>query len=84
MLMKIFNKGQVVIPAGIRKILHFEIGDFVELELDEKRHALEIKKPDRRKSVELAGSFADYSKKIDFPSREVMQGALAKGLSRAR
>lgn len=31
MLMKIYNKGQVIIPVNIRKKFNFNIGDYVEV-----------------------------------------------------
>ncbi len=80
MLMKVFNKGQIVIPAEMRRALGIQVGDRLDVEIDQERHTIELHKPDERKSRELAGAFAGYAKGRAFPAREEMQDALAKGL----
>ena len=44
MLMKVFNKGQVVIPAEIRKVLGINIGDILDVNINKKRKSVEIYK----------------------------------------
>ncbi len=78
MLMKVFNKGQVVIPAEIRKSLGIEVGDLVEVSLN--NDALVIKKSCQRKSSQLAGSLTTFGQGKRFPSRDVMRMALTNGL----
>ena len=82
MLMKVFNKGQVVIPSHIRQILGIHIGDMVDVEIDVPKKKLKIKKPAQLKSLALAGCFSKNKEKnrIAFPSREQMHEALAEGL----
>ena len=82
MLMKVFNKGQVVIPSHIRQILGIQIGDMIDVEIDVPKERLKIKKPDQLKSQALAGCFSKNKKKnkIAFPSRKEMHEALAEGL----
>ena len=79
MLMKVFNKGQVVIPSSIRQILGIRIGDMVDVEIDVPKEKLKIKKPTGLKSQIMAGCFSK-NKKINFPSREEMHEAFAEGL----
>ena len=45
MLMKVFNKGQIVIPVKIRKELGISIGDKLEVPIDKKHKSIEINKP---------------------------------------
>ena len=82
MLMKVFNKGQVVIPSSIRQILGIRIGDMVDVEIDAPKERVKIKKPERFKSQILAGFFSKNREKgkIAFPSREKMHEAFAEGL----
>lgn len=79
MLMKVFNKGQIVIPSYLRKILGIEVGDMMEVDVDLKKACLELKKPSTHKTHLLAGCFS--KRKIAFPSRKKMHKALARGLS---
>jgi len=80
MLMKVFNKGQVVIPAEIRRALGISVGDRLEVEIDRERRAIELHKPERRGSRSLAGALAGYARGKPFPSRRDMGSALEKGL----
>ena len=82
MLMKVFNKGQVVIPSRVRQLLGIQIGDMVDIEIDASKRKLKIKKPKRLKSEILAGCFSRNKEKhkIAFPSRDQMHEALAEGL----
>lgn len=81
MLMKVFNKGQVVIPSQIRKILGIAIGDIVDVDIAmvPKKHLI-LSKPRQWHSDQLAGCFSNYKEKSPFPSRQERHEALAKGL----
>lgn len=79
MLMKIFNKGQIVIPAEIRKEFGITIGDKLNVYIDKKRKTIEIRKP-TYKSKTLAGSLRKFAAKRDFPSKTEIVNALTQGL----
>lgn len=83
MLMKVFNKGQVVIPADIRKEFGIEVGDMLEVVADRKEKCLKLKRIDEMKSEKLAGSLSKYNRRKRFPSRREIKEALAKGIVRA-
>ena len=78
MLMKVFNKGQVVIPAEIRRSLGIHIGEMLNVTVDEQKHTLEFKKPVYH-AENLAGSLAGYIAK-PFPTNKQMHDSLAKGM----
>ena len=82
MLMKVFNKGQVVIPSSIRRILGIHIGDMVDIEMDVPKDKIRIKKPAAFKSGAMAGCFAKYREKnkVKFPTRTEMEESFAEGL----
>ncbi|MDF7801882.1 AbrB/MazE/SpoVT family DNA-binding domain-containing protein [Pontiellaceae bacterium B1224] len=81
MLMKLFNKGQIVIPAPIRKELGLNVGDMLDVKLDANRACIELKKAESE-TVQLAGSLSAYAKSKSFPSRKQMHEAFAKGMTR--
>lgn len=61
MRMKVFNKGQVVIPVILRKKYNINIGDFVEVVPEDKSvRLIPIKK--ERLTDKLFGVFAKYRK----------------------
>ena len=80
MLMKVFNKGQVVIPAAIRKQLELHVGDMLDVNFDKERACIELKKVDS-KADQIAGSLSAFAKRKAFPSRNQMHAALAKGIA---
>ena len=80
MLMKVFNKGQVVIPVAIRKQMGLQVGDMLDVHFDGKRACIELKKVDSH-TGQIAGSLASFSKGKDFPSRKQMHEAFAKGMT---
>lgn len=82
MLMKIFNKGQVVIPARIRKGLGIEPGDFVDVAIDLKMNKIELRPHRPPSSGSIAGSLSKYAHHKPFPSRRQMENELRKGLLR--
>ena len=80
MLMKVFNKGQIVIPAAVRRKLKIEIGDMLDFFVDENENCIKLKKPDEMQSTRLAGSLSKYNSRKKFPTRQEMRKALAEGL----
>jgi AbrB family looped-hinge helix DNA binding protein len=80
MLMKVFNKGQIVIPVKIRKELGISIGDKLEVHIDKKHKSIEINKPTFKSKI-LAGSLHKYAKNRSFPDKPEMREALIKGLT---
>ena len=81
MLMKIFNKGQVVIPVALRRELGVEPGDLMEVVLDEQEHCIKLRKHQVKETASLAGTLSKYNKREKFPSKAEMRKALAEGLS---
>jgi AbrB family looped-hinge helix DNA binding protein len=81
MLMKVFNKGQVVVPADVRRQMDLHAGDMVNVEFNPENQCVELRKAEAC-SGKLAGSLASYAAKRAFPSREEMHSAFAKGMSR--
>jgi AbrB family looped-hinge helix DNA binding protein len=84
MLMKVFNKGQIVIPVALRRELGVEPGDMIDLTIDKKERCLKLKKPEQSVSSELAGALSQYNKRKDFPSKSEINDALADGLTDGR
>lgn len=82
MQMKVFNKGQIVIPARIRRSLGIEVGDRLEVELDCEARTIKLHKPVPDKAGELGGVFANFAKGKELPSREQMSVALREGMLR--
>ena len=80
MLMKVFSKGQVVIPAEIRHNLGIEPGDFINVELDYDNKKIALSPLNERKSTALAGSLLKYKKDKPFPDETQMNRALRMGL----
>ena len=81
MLMKVYSKGQIVIPANIRHALNIEAGDRLDVRIDRNGGAVQLKKPEKRLSDSLAGSMTRYAKKKPFPGRQKMEEALVEGLN---
>jgi len=84
MLMKVFNKGQVVIPADIRKELGIEVGDLLDVAIDKNGKSVKLHKPEEMQSNRLAGSLSKYNRRRRFPTKREMRTALAEGLSREK
>jgi AbrB family looped-hinge helix DNA binding protein len=81
MLMKVFNKGQVVIPAEIRKNLGISIGDMLDVAIDSKHRTVQLKPRGSTKGQSLAGSLSRYSKHKRIPTKNQMASVLRKGLA---
>jgi AbrB family looped-hinge helix DNA binding protein len=82
MLMKIFNKGQVVIPSKIRQGLGIVPGDYVDVALDLHNKKIELRPYRSSGTVAVAGSLAKYARNKDFPTRKQAVNILRKGLLR--
>jgi AbrB family looped-hinge helix DNA binding protein len=85
MLMKIFNKGQVVIPVDVRKQFGINIGDFLDISLNEKKKCIELHHiEDNLVSKDLAGSLSRYRAKKKFPEGAEIKNIFAESLSYAQ
>ena len=82
MQMKVHNKGQVVIPAEIRRELGIAIGDQLDIHIDIEAQRIELKKHIGDQAQKLAGSLHQYGMNKTFPSREEMHQSLSRGLGR--
>lgn len=80
MLMKVHNKGQVVIPADVRKQLGIDIGDMLEVEIMPEEGKIELRRPAHGRAEELAGSLKTYARGKKFPTNRQMSEALRRGL----
>lgn len=81
MLMKVHNKGQVVIPAHVRRQLGIDVGDVLEVEIVPEEGKIELRRPTQNKARSLAGSLKQYARGKSFPSRRQMAEALRRGLT---
>jgi AbrB family looped-hinge helix DNA binding protein len=79
MLMKIHAKGQVVIPAEVRRQLGVEVGDLLEVEVVPEEGKIELRRP--RAGGALEGSLRQYARGKPFPSDREMADALRRGLT---
>jgi AbrB family looped-hinge helix DNA binding protein len=77
MLSKVYGKGQIVIPIGIRKKYNIEIGDIVEIE--DKEDYLVIK-PVRKTSLMDLGGCIDSDK--PFPTRDTIKRIVQEEMAR--
>jgi len=74
MLAKVFNKGQVVIPAALRKAFGIKIGEKVNLVVEEDGIKI-IPAKKRVDAKELLGVFYKYAKNRPFPTEEEIEKA---------
>lgn len=82
MLMKVHNKGQVVIPAHVRKQLGIDVGDFLEVEALPEEGRLEFRRAEGGKAPSLAGSLKEYARDKSFPDDRRMEEVLRRGMMR--
>jgi AbrB family looped-hinge helix DNA binding protein len=80
MVMKVFSKGQVVIPIAIRKNLGIEPGDLIDITMDYPHKRIEMRPQQSAKSALLAGSLSRYKRHKPFPDKNSMDRILRKGL----
>jgi AbrB family looped-hinge helix DNA binding protein len=80
MLMKVHNKGQVVIPADVRAQLGIDVGDVLEVEVDPEGGKIELRVRADGKARKLGGSLKEYARGKPFPTRGQMSDALKRGL----
>ena len=77
MLSKVYGKGQIIIPLGIRRKHNIEIGDMVEIE--DRKDCLVIKPIHKASLLDLAGCI-DSDK--PFPTRETIRQIVREEMSR--
>lgn len=81
MLMKVHRKGQVVIPAEVRRQLGIDVGDFLEVEIMADEGKIELRRPEGGRARALAGSLKSYAEGKPFPSEDRISEALGRGLA---
>lgn len=81
MLMKVHPKGQVVIPAEVRKRLGIAVGDMLEVTVDPDRGTIQLRRPDQGWADSLGGSLHEYARGRSFPTEKEMEEALRRGLT---
>lgn len=81
--MKIFTKGQVVIPVHLRKKYHIEIGDYVEVSSETEGILIKPSNHGKKEKVfltdQLFGIFKKYSSNKETPSRDDLTYATEEG-----
>lgn len=82
MLMKVHNKGQVVIQVHVREQLGIDVGDVLEVEVLPGQGKIELRRPGQTKARSLAGSLKSYARGKRFPSDRRIADALRRGLTR--
>jgi AbrB family looped-hinge helix DNA binding protein len=82
MLMKVHPKGQVVIPADVRRQLGIDVGDVLEVEVIPEEGKIELRRPSPTKARALAGSLKQYARRKKFPSDRRIAEALRKGMTK--
>jgi AbrB family looped-hinge helix DNA binding protein len=80
MIMKVFNKGQVVIPASIRRGLGVGPGDMLDVSLDQNGEFLIMQPHSAGKAKKLAGSLSRFRKGRNIPDKKQISQILRKGL----
>ena len=80
MQMKVHNKGQVVIPADIRRQLDIAVGDHLEVEIDPDGQRIVLKKPQGGVTYRLGGALHSYAADKPFPTKQQIEEALRDGL----
>ncbi|NOY69086.1 MAG: AbrB/MazE/SpoVT family DNA-binding domain-containing protein [Deltaproteobacteria bacterium] len=80
--MKVFPKGQVVIPVALRRKHHIDIGDHIDVVSQSDGILLKplpAKKGRRSLTDGLSGIFSGYAAKTSMPTRADMQNATEAG-----
>ncbi len=78
MKMKIHNKGQVVIPSEIRKKFDLEVGDQMDVVVDDNGVHLY---PVIDDSIQLEGVIKEEAEKYGFPDKREIEEASEKGFA---
>ena len=82
MLMKVFNKGQVVLPVAVRRELGIEVGDLVEVNVDSEHKGVYIQRQSEGGIVkEMGGALHAYAAAKKFPSDMEISAAMRKGMA---
>ncbi len=82
--MKVFPKGQIVIPVSLRKKYQIEIGDQIDVIAGPEGILLKpLAKEQRRKSAteRLFGIFSGYASKMPEPTQADIEKATEEGFS---
>lgn len=82
MRMKVFNKGQIVIPASLRKKYDISVGDMVEVVTDEDGIKIIPAKKERLTDT-LFGVFAEHAQKKPKLTEKQINKATEKGFVEA-
>lgn len=80
MLMKVHPKGQVVIPAEIRRRLGIDIGDMLDVVVVPDEGKIELRRSAGTSARAIAGALRAYARGKPFPSEEEVAEALRSGL----
>lgn len=78
---KVFNKGQIVIPAALRKVFGIEIGGKVELIVMKDGIKIVPVKKREVSAKSLAGVFKKYAKNKKFPTEKEIEKITEKEFS---
>ncbi len=81
MLMKVFSKGQVVIPSAVREELGISVGDMLDVALDRDSNCLRLTKHADPPSHALAGALAHYAAGKPFPDQQTIRNILRKEMT---
>jgi len=82
--MKVFPKGQVVIPISLRRKYHIEIGDQIDVISESDGILLKPlpkEKNQRSLTEQLFGIFSDYAAEKSKPTKADIKRATEKGFS---
>ena len=78
---KVLSKGQVVIPAAVRRRLGIKIGDMVNL-IEEKDGIKIVPVKEKEKAADLAGIFSKYAKGKRMPTRKEINEITEKEMTK--
>ena len=82
--MKVFPKGQVVIPISLREKYHIEIGDQIDvISESDGIHLKPVQKETNKRSMtdRLFGIFSTYAAGKPAPNKKDIQGAVETGFT---
>ncbi|RLA94515.1 MAG: hypothetical protein DRG83_19655 [Deltaproteobacteria bacterium] len=80
--MKVFQKGQIVIPAFLRKKYNIEIGDYLDVVPTQNGILIKTVPHDREKKTmteKLFGIFSSHASAHEFPGKTKISAAIEEG-----